>query len=137
MLKNRLQLFITNETSTLVTNDNYFALNVRKQDIGKFYYKFPQRFIDGRVFPKKIIVDNIGMYCEDHTIQYGAAAYADFVTESEQLLNCIGFVCIDYKTIEFDYLANKSYSLVWLKDVHGELISHVPDRFIITGWLLF
>ena len=136
MLKNRLTLFITNETTIEVTKNNYVELNLKLQDIGKYYYKFPQRFIDGRTYPKKIVVDNIGMYCESHDIQYGTSAYADFVTESEQLLNCIGFVCIDYKTIEFDYYASKGYSLVWLKDVHGNVM-HAPDRFIITGWLLF
>ena len=137
MTKIRLPLFITNETTTLVTSENYVGLNLKKEDIGKYYYKFPQRFIDGRVFPKKIVVDHIGMYCKNHSIQFGSSAYADFVTESEQLPNCIGFVSLNFKTVEYKYLQTKGYSLVWLKKVHEDNDFHHCDRFVINGWLYF
>lgn len=137
MLKHKIPLFITNETTNLVTEENYVILGVKKQDIGKYYYKFPQRFTDGRVYPKKIVIDHIGMYCKDHSIQFGSSAYAEFVSESEQLLNCIGFVSLNFKTIEFKYNSAKTYSLIWLKKVHEDDQLHHCDRFIINGWLYF
>lgn len=137
MLKNRLPLFITNETTTLVTEENYISLNLRRSDVGKYYYKFPQRFSDGRVYPKKIVIDHIAMYCKDHSIQFGSSVYADFVTESEQLPNCVGFVSVNFKTVEFNYNSNKMSSLVWLKRVHEDDELHHCDRFVINGWLCF
>ena len=137
MLKNKIPLFITNETTTLVTEENYVELNLKRIDIGKYYYKFPQRFSDGRQYPKKIVIDHIGMYCKDHSIQFGSSVYADFVTESEQLPNCVGFVSLNFKTIEFNYISNKMASLIWLKKVHEDNELHHCDRFVINGWLYF
>lgn len=156
MLKNRLPLFITNETTTLLTKDNFRELGYRESDIGKYLYEFPRRFIEGRVYPKKIEIDHIGMYCHSHSIQFGSSAYADFNTESEQLPYCLGFVSVNFKTIQYKYTSNRHKSLIWFKSTHevelpendpdlSQLIQsshnpdkfHHPDRFVISGSLYF
>lgn len=137
MLKHRLPLFITNETTTLITEDNYISLNRKKQDIGKYHYIFPRRFVEGRVYPKKIQIDHLGMYCKDHSIQYGSSVYADFNSESEQLPYCLGFVTLDFKTTEYEITSNKGEALIWMKKVHEDDQLHHCDRFVINGWMYF
>ena len=135
MLNNRLPLYITNETCELITEENYRRLARRYEDIGKYQYVFPPEFVQGKVYPKEIEVQNHGIYTIDHVASFGNMVFAEFNTESTQIPYCLGFVSYHYTPVSWKIYSTSKTSLVWFKDYDNNIIQ--PPRFMIVGWLYF
>ena len=154
-------MLITNENCILVTEENHAGYSCHCGDIGKFLFKYPHQFHEGKTFPKEIVVDNISMFDHEGKELLGYSVHAGFNTETDGLDQCIGFITYLHKSTTWKLMRNNKYALIWFKDLFGNPIKFrtkkeleeegllmaeedetndekvISPRFVINGYLYF
>ena len=137
MLNNRLPLIISNENCVLVTEENHDGYTCNHDDWGKFVFKYPHQFSEGKTFPKEIVLDNIAMFDKSGKEMLGCSVHAGFNTETIGMDQCVGFVTYIHKTTTWKMVRNNKFALLWFKDINGKRINFKGDdsdpRFVLIG----
>ena len=147
VLNNSLPLLITNENCIHITEENHDGYSCNHDDVGKFFYKLPHQFAEGKTFPKNIVLDNISMFDEDGKELLGYSVHCGFNTESVDLDQCIGFITYLHKSTTWKMMRNNKYTLVWFKDRMGNPVEFkysdekqtraISPRFVLNGYFKF
>lgn len=133
-LKSTLPLVITNESCVLITEENHSSYTTCT-NVGKYFYRYPFVFTEGKTYPKIIAIHNIAIFDENGTEQMGCSVHAGFNTETAELDQCIGFITYIHKTTRWLITKSSASTMIWFKNIKGEMFQ--PYRFIIVGRYIY